>query len=436
MTTANFLVRASMIAAILGLSDSGTAQPGEELAPLVGTKLSPPVTITYTGTSPALNIIDDGTSSSGTSPALNIIESGPNRGINVSLTNAKNGYSAIYGVTAGTGSGILGVNSGTIGYGGKFQITNQNSQQPVVYVLNSGSGYGIQVLQQGFNPNAAIYGDSSQGFEGTGVEGNGSYYGVVGTTAGGGTGVHGESNSSTALSDAGFGVSGNSATVAGVFGYNHSSTGPDSSGNFGANGPAAGVYGQSINGYGVYGVSTHSYAGYFNGAGYFDGKLFATGAVSAPAYLITSDRNAKTEVTPIDENQVLTRLSELQIGSWSYKNDPNRMRHVGPMAQDFQAAFHLNGDDDKHINLSDVAGVSLVAIQALNRQLQAKDAEISALKSELRDQKAAIRSELLELEQRLSSRLARVELQRKQVTTQLTTAMHYNSTPAVTLARQ
>jgi hypothetical protein len=46
---------------------------------------------------------------------------------------------------------------------------------------------------------------------------------------------------------------------------------------------------------------------------------------------------------------ILDRVSRLPITSWHFKTDP-RKRHVGPMAQDFHAAFGLDGDDDKHIN--------------------------------------------------------------------------------------
>ena len=59
------------------------------------------------------------------------------------------------------------------------------------------------------------------------------------------------------------------------------------------------------------------------------------------------------------------------------------MRHLGPMAQDFMAAFRL-GDDDRKINLLDANGVLTVAIQALYRRLVQLEAEVAALK-ETRD---------------------------------------------------
>ena len=55
---------------------------------------------------------------------------------------------------------------------------------------------------------------------------------------------------------------------------------------------------------------------------------------------------------------------------------------MGPMAQDFHAAFGL-GISDKLIDTIDPDGVALAAIQGLNEKLGEKDAEIAAMQSEL-----------------------------------------------------
>ena len=59
---------------------------------------------------------------------------------------------------------------------------------------------------------------------------------------------------------------------------------------------------------------------------------------------------------------------------------------MGPMAQDFHAAFGL-GVSDKLIDTIDPDGVALAAIQGLNEKLEkrldTKDAEISELRTEL-----------------------------------------------------
>jgi hypothetical protein len=59
------------------------------------------------------------------------------------------------------------------------------------------------------------------------------------------------------------------------------------------------------------------------------------------------------------------------------------------MAQDFHAAFQVNGADDTHINVGDETGVALAAIQGLNQKLEAqakaKDLEIQDLKHRLEE---------------------------------------------------
>ncbi len=45
------------------------------------------------------------------------------------------------------------------------------------------------------------------------------------------------------------------------------------------------------------------------------------------------------------------------------------MRHLGPYAEDFKAAFGL-GQTDQAIELQDASGVALVAIQALYQEIR------------------------------------------------------------------
>lgn len=93
-----------------------------------------------------------------------------------------------------------------------------------------------------------------------------------------------------------------------------------------------------------------------------------------------SSREAKTNFEALDPITVLTRLSELPISAWSYKQDTSA-RHIGPMAEDFHKAFGL-GLDDKTIAPGDKAGVALVAIKGLNQIVAEKDTEIAALQQE------------------------------------------------------
>jgi hypothetical protein len=123
-----------------------------------------------------------------------------------------------------------------------------------------------------------------------------------------------------------------------------------------------------------------------------DGNVNAVGAnfagnVSASAFNATSDRNLKEQFTLIDNQEILERVASLPISSWNFKQDANT-RHIGPMAQDFFAAFNV-GMDDRHIATVDEEGVALAAIQGLNQKLLAeeaqKDAQIKALEKRLSD---------------------------------------------------
>ena len=90
-----------------------------------------------------------------------------------------------------------------------------------------------------------------------------------------------------------------------------------------------------------------------------------------------SDRRVKTDIEAVDALGVLAGVLELPLSEWSYRSQPGA-RHIGPMAQDFHAAFGLNGDDDTGIATVDADGVALAAIQGLNAKLEAELAAQSA----------------------------------------------------------
>jgi hypothetical protein len=120
------------------------------------------------------------------------------------------------------------------------------------------------------------------------------------------------------------------------------------------------------------------------------------GAKLAPGsgtWASASDRNLKTDVARIDDAAVLDKVAALPIERWSYKSERG-VRHVGPMAQDFYAAFGV-GEDDKHITSIDEDGVALAAIKALhaeNAHLRARlTAENATLRSRLAADEAHVR---------------------------------------------
>lgn len=103
----------------------------------------------------------------------------------------------------------------------------------------------------------------------------------------------------------------------------------------------------------------------------------------------SSDRNVKEDFRPVDTQAVLEKVVALPLSQWRYKSDEERSRHLGPMAQDFQAAFGL-GADDKHIATVDADGVALAAIQGLNEKVNAETAALRAENMDLKRRLAAL----------------------------------------------
>jgi len=122
-----------------------------------------------------------------------------------------------------------------------------------------------------------------------------------------------------------------------------------------------------------------------------------------------SDRNAKTAVQPVDAREVLKKVAALPLNTWQYKTQEAKYRHMGPMAQDFYAAFQL-GETDKGIDTVDADGVALAAIQGLNTLLIEKGQQIAELRSEKDQEIAVLKSRIASLES-VATDLAEVKSQ-------------------------
>lgn len=182
-------------------------------------------------------------------------------------------------------------------------------------------------------------------------------------------------------------VSGSSAGSTGVVGESQNS-------NLGSS--VAGIVGVNNNG---------GWAGYFHGPMKVFGSLTVekgcTGCTAA-----VSDRALKANLSAVDPRSVLDRLAALPIKEWSYKSDSPSVRHLGPMAQDFRAAFNL-GKDDRHIDLIDANGVTMAAVQALYQLMKEKDRQIESLSGKLEErarEAEEMRARLLWLEQSLDKK--------------------------------
>jgi len=94
---------------------------------------------------------------------------------------------------------------------------------------------------------------------------------------------------------------------------------------------------------------------------------------NANSWAVLSDMRLKENFLPVDGESFLQKIAAMPQFTWNYKGqDVKTLRHYGPMAQDFYAAF---GNDafgeigcDTVINQQDFIGVNFIAIQAMEKR--------------------------------------------------------------------
>ncbi len=110
-----------------------------------------------------------------------------------------------------------------------------------------------------------------------------------------------------------------------------------------------------------------------------------------------SSRTFKEDFSHVDAASVLDKLVSMPVQTWFYKNDHDEGRHMGPVAEDFAAAFGL-GADEKHIGSVDESGVAFAAIQGLNKKMESENAALKSENSALRTQLDGVLARLSRLE--------------------------------------
>jgi hypothetical protein len=109
----------------------------------------------------------------------------------------------------------------------------------------------------------------------------------------------------------------------------------------------------------------------------------------------------------VNGEDVLLRLRNIPVSTWNYIAEGKSTRHMGPMAEDFYQSFKL-GIGNTSIGVQDLGGVSLAAVQALDRRtvaLQQKTAEVEQLRTEVNELRSAndeMEKRLAALEQKMS----------------------------------
>jgi hypothetical protein len=91
------------------------------------------------------------------------------------------------------------------------------------------------------------------------------------------------------------------------------------------------------------------------------------------------ESGAVAPVGAVNGYAVLETVAALPVSTWRYLWEPDDVRHLGPMAQDWHAAFGFNQDDTK-IPVVDGLGVALVCVQALHRRVEELTAEVDRLR--------------------------------------------------------
>lgn len=111
--------------------------------------------------------------------------------------------------------------------------------------------------------------------------------------------------------------------------------------------------------------------------------------VGVPSWTCASSRTLKEGFEAVDGEDVLMRMREVPVTTWTMIGDAERTRHLGPVAEDFHRGFGL-GLGETTIGMGDIDGVTFAAAQALERrtsvlreQLDARTGEVEALQAEL-----------------------------------------------------
>ena len=281
---------------------------------------------------------------------------------------------------------IVGGTSNSIAYPANYAVIGGGNSNYVAGVLSTIGGGTLNVIGSG----------SGFGFIGGGsgnvIDPNTQFSTIAGgvnnyVAAGAGAGAIGGGQANTIYNGAGFGaipggygnVVNNNANYSLCAGYYALALHP---GSF--------VWGDnSVTAY-TPSIAANSWTARVTGGARFISAVNGSGTPTAGVSLASgggswtslSDRNAKENFSDVDAKTVLAKVAAMPVLTWNYKTQDKTIRHIGPMAQDFKAAFNV-GESDTGITTVDADGVALAAIQGLNQKLDEQKAENADLKARL-----------------------------------------------------
>jgi len=123
-----------------------------------------------------------------------------------------------------------------------------------------------------------------------------------------------------------------------------------------------------------------------------------------------SSRDLKENFRLLDGEELLDKIRNMSITEWNYTVTPE-IKYIGPVAEEFWEAFHLNGDDKKGINSISIDGVNMAGIQALEKRTREMQAQIDLLQAE----NERLKAQIIDLNQ-LKEQLAELKHLKAEVT--------------------
>jgi hypothetical protein len=141
-------------------------------------------------------------------------------------------------------------------------------------------------------------------------------------------------------------------------------------------------------------TSHNQFVARYAGGYRFYTKATAGGVANTGVFLSTngnawgsiSDSTKKENYLEADKEYFLQKLTDLRLGSWSYKDDEGN-RHYGPMAQEIFSAYGFDGIGkigcDTVLTTADMDGIMMIMLQGLEKRSSLQKKENTALKTQL-----------------------------------------------------
>ena len=287
------------------------------------------------------------------------------------------------------GAKFLATDTGRVSLGDGSNWQGQLAQSR--YTAPSASGAAGNLVA-GHANNSVGSGASAATIAGGGTSSNPNEATGVSSTVSGGSGNEASGDHATVA-----GGEGNSATAANAFAAGTNASADHEGAFIWSDTSSGGLSSLNEN---EFAVSAAGGVFFFSNSGATTGVELASGSGS---WSSASSRALKSNVDRVQTGDVLDRVLDLDISTWNYDAEDEDVRHMGPMAEDFAAAFGL-GDDEAKISTVDADGVAFAAIQGLAAALDDADETIERQQDridELQAENDALEARLAAVEEKL-----------------------------------